>query len=87
MRITLIGLFSLFMLAGCASGSRSSDAVAAKQPHAECTVCKANADLACVDIPVDGSTPTYLYQGKTYYFCSEECRAAFAKNPRKYAGP
>jgi len=39
------------------------------------------------NIPVDGSTPSYLYQGKTYYFCSEECRAAFAKNPKKYAGP
>jgi YHS domain-containing protein len=49
-------------------------------------VCKANADLACVDVPVAASTPSYLYQGRTYHFCSEECRAAFAKDPGKYAG-
>ncbi len=27
---------------------------------------------------------THQYQGKTYYFCSKACRAAFAKNPGKY---
>jgi len=25
------------------------------------------------------------YQGRTYYFCSAECRAAFDKNPLQYA--
>ena len=25
------------------------------------------------------------YQGKTYYFSSEECRARFVKNPDRYA--
>jgi len=24
------------------------------------------------------------YQGKTYYFCSDECRADFLKHPEKY---
>lgn len=24
------------------------------------------------------------YQGKTYYFCSPGCRAAFERNPAKY---
>jgi YHS domain-containing protein len=24
------------------------------------------------------------YKGTTFYFCSEKCRAAFARNPRKY---
>lgn len=26
----------------------------------------------------------YKYKGKTYYFCSKACRAAFAKHPEKY---
>lgn len=24
------------------------------------------------------------YQGKTYYFCSEECKQAFDKDPARY---
>jgi YHS domain-containing protein len=27
---------------------------------------------------------THQYQGKTYYFCSPGCKAAFAKEPEKY---
>ena len=27
---------------------------------------------------------TYEYQGKTYYFCCEDCKAKFIKNPEKY---
>lgn len=27
-----------------------------------------------------------VYEGKTYYFCSDECRESFEKDPRKYAG-
>ncbi len=26
------------------------------------------------------------YKGKTYYFCSQMCKATFDKNPAKYAG-
>ena len=52
--------------------------------HGECLVCKRNADLACVDVDVDKQTPRYVYQGRTYYFCSEECRGKFAKDPQKY---
>ncbi len=25
------------------------------------------------------------YQGKTYYFCSNECKQAFQQNPKQYA--
>ena len=27
---------------------------------------------------------TFDYKGKTFYFCSPGCRAAFAKDPEKY---
>jgi YHS domain-containing protein len=52
--------------------------------HAECLVCKYNADLACVDVAVDSNTPRCTCEGKTYYFCSDDCRHAFEKNPAKY---
>lgn len=31
------------------------------------------------------STMKSLYNNKTYYFCSEGCKATFDKNPQKYA--
>ena len=73
------------MLAGCQSAT--SDLMSADaRPHAECLVCKKNADLACIDVAVDDKTPSYTFGGKTYYFCSEECRREFAKHPARYAG-
>jgi YHS domain-containing protein len=69
------------------SSATHASAQAGKTPaHAECLVCKKNADLACVDVDVDKKTPTAQYNGKTYYFCSDECKGEFAKNPAKYAG-
>ena len=78
-------IFSLLTiaLAGCTAEQQSS--VASTQPHAECLVCKKNVDLACVDVAVDANTPKVEYDGKTYYFCSDECRDKFAKDPAKYA--
>jgi YHS domain-containing protein len=93
-----IGLIAVALLGGCASSNPSTaspsslstaSAASADSPSdrpcaAECLVCKKNADLACVDISVDKTTPTYAYNGKTYYFCSDECRNQFARNPTKY---
>ena len=81
---------TLGVLAGCSSLGPSDqnrrEAAAAKQAHAECAVCKVNADLACLDVAVDENTPRSDYNGKTYYFCSEECKEKFAKKPQRYAG-
>jgi YHS domain-containing protein len=74
----------LICAGGCASNGGASSS-ATHPPCEQCMVCKHNADLACVDVVVDANTPRYEYQGKTYYFCSETCREAFAKNPEKYA--
>jgi YHS domain-containing protein len=72
-------LVGVGLLAACETGPRT---VAAG--HAECLVCKVNADLACVDVTVKGDTPRAEYLGKTYYFCSNECRDKFVKEPAKY---
>jgi YHS domain-containing protein len=99
MRITCAVCVALLagLLAGCASSGSSNSptttpspaeatpAAAASAPkNAECLVCKMNADLACIDVDVDKTTPSYTYNGHTYYFCSTECRDKFAKNPQKY---
>ena len=76
------------LIAGCAGSSppANQSASAEQKPHAECLVCKHNADLACVDVKVEKDTPTYVYGGKTYYFCSEECKEACARKPQVYIG-
>jgi YHS domain-containing protein len=78
--LSLAILFGAF-LGGCAS---SSPPAADGKPHGQCLVCKHNADLACVDIVVDDSTPRRVRDGQTYYFCSEECAKAFDKDPTTY---
>src|SRR4051794_2097472 len=85
---------ALAFVAGCGGGELNAPAAAAAPApvgsvvqngqHTECTVCKANADLACVDVVVDDQTPRYESNGKTYYFCSNSCRDEFARNPGKF---
>jgi YHS domain-containing protein len=75
-------LLALWMIAGCATPSRQ---VAVQPPGTEiCCVCEYNNDLACLKVRVNDSTPTTQYQGKTLWFCSQECKKAFLKNPPKY---
>lgn len=92
-------LFVAAMLSGCAasnppastSSNTGSATVAAAVSTsnsgaccAQCLVCKYNADLACVDVKVEKDTPSYLYNGTTYYFCSNACKKKFEKEPAKY---
>ncbi len=79
----MISCTMLLLAAGCTAGHESSTAM--HQQHAECLVCKEEADLACVDVTVDATTPKTTYDGKTYYFCSDHCRDKFTKSPEKYA--
>ena len=72
----------LAVVAGCATSS--NDAAQSFGPTETCHVCKYNNDLACVCVKVKDTTPKTEYQGTTYYFCSEDCRAAFTKNAVKY---
>jgi YHS domain-containing protein len=84
MRLVCCGLVvaTAVMMAGCSQAQQEQQPVAAG--HAQCLVCKYNADLACVDLKVDATTPRAEFAGKTYYFCSEECRDNFLKSPGKY---
>ena len=59
-------------------------AEASRGPSEICHACRYNNDLDCVCVKVKDTTPKTEYQGVTYYFCSEDCRAAFARNAAKY---
>jgi len=42
-------------------------------------------DLACgIKVKKSEAKVSYEYKGKTYYFCSEECKEKFVKDPEKY---
>ncbi len=43
-------------------------------------------DLVCgMEIDEKGSGASQKFEGKTYHFCSEECRDEFTKDPKKFA--
>jgi YHS domain-containing protein len=45
-------------------------------------------DPVCgMSLKVEGATHTAENLGKTYYFCSEDCKAAFLKDPAKFTAP
>lgn len=44
-------------------------------------------DPVCgMEVRPEEATATAEFQGTTYYFCSEECRARFLQNPLRYVG-
>ena len=51
---------------------------------ANCPVCLHNADLGCVCVKVEKDTPRVEWNGKTWYFCSEECKKAFLSDPKRF---
>lgn len=82
---TLLGLCLLMsLMSGCASMEPATAETGVT--HETCLVCKMNYDLACIDVAVDSKTPTYMYNGTTYYFCSDDCRDKFERAPQKYLG-
>ena len=52
--------------------------------RAHCPVCEAEGDLACLWVRIGTDTPSSTYQGRTYYFCSEQCKQDFDRKPAKY---
>ena len=42
-------------------------------------------DVVCgMDVEPGKAAATTQYQGKTYYFCSKECKTRFDANPSQY---
>jgi YHS domain-containing protein len=86
-----IGLFAAAMV-GCTSNAPRHQAVEpsqAMQPAAAQLGASAKpVNQFCPiqsDNPIDPAVATYMYNGKTYGFCCEDCIGEFKKDPAKYA--
>jgi len=45
-------------------------------------------DVVCgMAVNPDTAAATSEYNGRTYYFCAQGCKAAFDRNPEKYLKP
>lgn len=84
MKINFIIFFLLlFSIIGCA-GTRSQTLTQSGQQIAKDPVCVYFADMGCIDVAVMENTPRSMYEGRTYYFCSQRCKEDFDKKPSKY---
>ncbi len=72
--------------AGCRSTRELASAEASDAPVAECPVCAAEGDLACLRVKVRPDTPSVVYRGRTYWFCSEDCKTEFLAHAERYVG-
>ncbi len=44
-------------------------------------------DPVCgMEVDVENAPASTEYNGQTYYFCSEECKEDFERNPERYSG-
>jgi YHS domain-containing protein len=77
--IVVVGVVGI-AVSGCASSSAGRDG----RPTAECPVCRCNNDLGCLVVRIDEATPRSVWQDRTYYFCSPECKTAFDRAPQKF---
>ena len=51
---------------------------------ANCPVCLHEADLGCVCVKIEKDTPRVEWNGKIWYFCSEQCKQAFLSHPNRF---
>ena len=76
-------------IAGCdksdpaAKGDKSATGPATAVAQVECVVCTVNGHP--MKTALKDSTPRSTADGKTYYFCSKDCKEEFDKEPAKFA--
>lgn len=76
------------LLAGLALPlSAGEKAVEGDKRTAVCPVCEHYRDMECLVVEVEGASYQVEYKGKTYYFCSKECRKDFSRKPWKFVKP
>lgn len=83
-RVSLFLTMSLFLVSILVMGQGNAlhaDDKADKPCKAKVVKCPVSGEV----IAKDAMNIKTEYQGKTYYFCCENCKAEFLKNPEKYA--
>lgn len=78
--LLILALGSILALAGFAAQQTATDQKNQNLNTQEMVVCQ-----VCGTQMAKSSNPiSWDYKGKTYYFCSQDCKAAFMKNPEAY---
>jgi len=80
--LNVLAIAALALATGCTTSPK--DLSRSSGPTETCPVCRYQNDLACVCVRVKDDTPRTEYHGQTFYFCSEDCRTTFLKQPQKY---
>lgn len=80
-RIIMPAAAALILLTGCATLPQVPPEEAAVQ---QCLVCRHRRDFSCLEVEKTPTTPRAQCDGRTYWFCSENCRCEFEKNPKSF---
>lgn len=87
----LIVLSTVLLFAGCASTKSAeggtppaAEAAAMKKPGEAMVGDKTTCPVSGETFTVAADSPKVEHEGKTYYFCCEDCVADFQKDPAKY---
>lgn len=97
-KVLVIGMLALALMAlvGCGKSSEKEPAtqqqeeVATKPavenhtPSGDEIGTEATCPVCGMTVTVEATTPSVTYDGKTYYFCSENDKEAFAENPEMF---
>jgi YHS domain-containing protein len=76
-------IFTVLLSVGLIMGCGEKKEEAATEKPAEVKMVK---DVVCgMDVDPSKTTITAEYDGKTYYFCAEECKEKFLEKPAEYA--
>jgi len=84
MRLTVSIALALAAALGLAAGCHAPRGTVDGRTVAECAVCEHAGDLACVRVNVTPDTPRCEHGGVVHYFCSDECRCEFERQPERY---
>ncbi|MCX7835985.1 MAG: YHS domain-containing protein [bacterium] len=78
--------------AGCAEPFQKDPAKYLEKLSLPAFIVKVDGKTMWAKCPVSGEqfkvkkdSPFYVYEGHTYYFCCDDCKPAFVKNPSKFA--
>ena len=70
---------------GCCGGGGGGGQQSGRRSKKDTADVDAWVDPVCgMAVEVEHAAAMKRYKGNVFYFCSEKCRAAFGRNPRKY---
>lgn len=72
---------ALILLTGCAPLPPLPPPDVAVQ---QCPVCRHRRDFSCLTVEKTSATPRASFDGRDWWFCSENCRCEFQESPKSF---